>query len=140
VQAVSNQRMSRRHIPKQTLLAVSAWPNSELGVVRDIGMGGFSLECTCDDLRPGMEMVFDIFVSGRPDRVLLRQLPCRLVYDYHRRDALHLGLTSPLKTFGFHFIGLSPEQRSDLRSFLDRQTSSPGPAHPAPASKSVMSC
>ena len=140
MQADTNQRLSQRHIPRHTLLAVSAWPNSELGVVRDIGLGGFSLECTCGDFRPGMEMVFDIFASGHPDNILLAKMPCRLVYDHHRQDILPLGLISPLKVYGFHFTGLSPEQYADLQAFLEREALAPGRGRPASQGNSSFNC
>lgn len=140
MQADTNQRLSQRYIPKHTLLAVSAWPNSELGVVRDIGLGGFSLECTCGHFETGMETFFDIFVSGQPDKILLGQMPCRLIYDHYRQDALTLGLISPLKVFGFNFMALSPEQHSDLQTLLARETPAPGLSRRASASNPVLNC
>ena len=110
----------RRHIRyalKTEVFLVFRPAFDRLGTVKDVSLGGVAFEYSVfDHIRKVEETEeIDIF-SSRPDHFMLRQVPCRVVYDVKLEQPSLSGIET--RRCGIKFGRLSAHHRQLLKQLL----------------------
>ena len=95
-----------------------------LGTLKDVSLSGAAFEYAIFDHHRELDEIeeIDIFTS-QPDHFMLRQVPCRVVYDMKVERSSLSGLES--WRCGVKFEGLTPPQRQQLKQLIAKHASHP---------------
>lgn len=122
----ADRRKHPRHALKTDVFLVFRPAFDRLGTLKDVSMGGAAFEYSVFDHHREVAEAreVDIF-SSRPDHFMLRQVPCRVVYDVQ----LEQPSLSDIETrrCGIRFGRLSTPQRKQLKELIASHSARPLP-------------
>ncbi len=114
-QLVERRKHKRFKVPRDAFVAIR--PHyAEVGQITDVSMGGLGFHCLATEEPSSEESELDIFLSGRA--FWLYRVPFRTIWSVE--IAGRTPLTSvPMRQSGVQFGELTPNQRSELESFIE---------------------
>lgn len=122
-----DRRQTRRCTPKSDVFMVFRPAFDRLGQITDVSLAGAAFEYPAFvDYEEVAEVEVDLFTL-EPAPLLLKSVPCRVVYDILIKKPTVSGIAT--RRCGLRFVRLSPEHSKQLELLL----AGPGsPAHSGP--------
>ena len=124
----ADRRQSVRYAVNRDLYLTFGPSVDIVGRIMDVSGGGMAVEYTLFDNR---ERLVDTDVSifaAQPDRFMLCQVPCKVVYDTKIAKPTLSGIES--RRCGLKFESLSKQQTDQLQVLLSQYVSHPLPVGP----------
>ena len=115
----TERREFKRLLPRDVTFAVFRPHFSNLGKVKDISIGGLSLEYVLNKTKNTGFSEIDIFLTD--DFFYLRRIPSKIIYDREIDEESRSVITMRC---GLQFDDLTPTQTSQLEYFLQNYTTS----------------
>jgi len=120
-------RKEKRYLVKDEAFAASDDPVREVGQILDISMGGLAF-CYLEDGERSEE-IFDLNIFLTEHRFFLGKLRVKIISDFEMQNEDPYSLIR-MRRRGVQFRNLTSEQKSDLRSFIQANTSGKSAALP----------